>query len=629
MLIAGAAILAGLSFEGAAGGQAWAQSQDTTDQTAFANPRVAPRGLFPVALPQPLSPSEAALTKAIFALQARGRIADAAQRTDTLDTSSPLGAAMLGEILADRYLGRFTRPDADTLRAWLARWADLPDAPALHALLLARLPRGQAAPPPPSPPGLARAGQAAPVPEESEPAGMDLKRNARLDRAVHAAARSGHPYAAARLINGTSDLSPTYAAQLRGEAAQILFTLNRDQEAFDTAAAGAHCAGVARPGARRPCEQAALPFFEAGLAAWRMGEAARARPMFEAAWRASFTTPALKAAAAFWAARAHVRLYDPAGYMPWMRRAAAQPATFYGQIARRSIGLYAGIADRDHETLGLADIAAVAATPAGNLAFALLQIGQPARAEAALRLLGPQVETDPALARAVMLVAARAGLVDLAAQLADIVQAADGLPRDATRFPVPHLLPSGGFRVDPALVYALARAESNFDAHLISPAGASGLMQIMPETARFIVRVSAGAPDASGPGASGPSASGPGALRDAATNLDLGQRYVAYLALHEAVRGNLIRLLASYNAGPAGFARWADSIRDNNDPLLFIEAIPIDETRAFVPRVLAYGWIYAARMGLPALGLDELAAGHWPRYHPLDAGSQVASARLH
>jgi hypothetical protein len=69
-------------------------------------------------------------------------------------------------------------------------------------------------------------------------------------------------------------------------------------------------------------------------------------------------------------------------------------------------------------------------------------------------------------------------------------------------------------------------------------------------------------------------------------------------------------------------------VRDGGDPLLFIEAIPPDETRAFVPRVLAYTWIYAARLHLPTPGLDELAAGGWPRYHRAEAVREPP-ARLH
>ena len=84
-----------------------------------------------------------------------------------------------------------------------------------------------------------------------------------------------------------------------------------------------------------------------------------------------------------------------------------------------------------------------------------------------------------------------------------------------------------------------------------------------------------------------------------------------------------------YNAGPGAVARWGAVIEDHGDPLLFIEAIPIDETRAYVPRVLTYMWIYAARLRLPTPSLDELASGSWPRYHPLRLLPSIAAARMH
>jgi soluble lytic murein transglycosylase-like protein len=140
-------------------------------------------------------------------------------------------------------------------------------------------------------------------------------------------------------------------------------------------------------------------------------------------------------------------------------------------------------------------------------------------------------------------------------------------------------------------------------------------MQIMPDTASFLT---------------GRKASGVlrGSLREPATNLDLGQRYIAYLAQHDAVGGDLLRLLASYNAGPGSFGRWGARVRDHADPLLFIEAVPIDETRIFITRVLTNTWIYAARMHLPSPSLDELAAGIWPRYHRM-VEPQQTSAALH
>ena len=86
----------------------------------------------------------------------------------------------------------------------------------------------------------------------------------------------------------------------------------------------------------------------------------------------------------------------------------------------------------------------------------------------------------------------------------------------------------------------------------------------------------------------------------AGTNLSVGQSYVLYLAQHAAVGGDLIRLLASYNAGPTSFERMCDHIPPSDDPLLFIESIPNQETRGFVPRALAYTMlIQAVRFKLP------------------------------
>jgi soluble lytic murein transglycosylase-like protein len=180
--------------------------------------------------------------------------------------------------------------------------------------------------------------------------------------------------------------------------------------------------------------------------------------------------------------------------------------------------------------------------------------------------------------------------------------------------PYADLFAAAGARydVDPALLSAIARAESGYTAGARSHAGAIGLMQIMPDTASYLT---------------GQAANGSlrGSLRDPGINLALGQRYIAYLSQHEMVHGDLLRLLASYNAGPGNFARWGSNIRHATDPLLFVEAVPINETRFFITRVLTNTWIYAARMHLPSPSLDELAAGLWPSYHPLAVPTPFAA----
>lgn len=262
--------------------------------------------------------------------------------------------------------------------------------------------------------------------------------------------------------------------------------------------------------------------------------------------------------------------------------------------------------------LGEVDTEAVAATPEGWRAFALLQVGQPRRAEAALRQLWPRVQTDAALCRSIALVAQAAGMTGLSTQLAGILQARDDRPADTARFPVPRLQPRRGFTVNPALVYALTRLESNFNNKAVSGAGAHGLMQIMPVTADFVM------------GRPLRFKTTVRALHNPALNLEVGQRYLTYLATRDGTCGDLIRLLASYNAGPNALAHWDESAASASDPLLFIETLPVRETRDFVHRALSYLWIYDARMDLAAPSLDTLAQGGWPRF---DDEQKMASAR--
>jgi len=117
-------------------------------------------------------------------------------------------------------------------------------------------------------------------------------------------------------------------------------------------------------------------------------------------------------------------------------------------------------------------------------------------------------------------------------------------------------------------------------------------------------------------------------LYDPAVNLELGQRYLLFLAGQHPIGNSLLALLVSYNAGLTNFLHWREAMRGDDDPLLFIEAIPNDETRRFVEHTLTYTWIYAARLHRPAPSLDEMAAGRPPRFTPAPAERTIAEARL-
>ena len=170
---------------------------------------------------------------------------------------------------------------------------------------------------------------------------------------------------------------------------------------------------------------------------------------------------------------------------------------------------------------------------------------------------------------------------------------------DGVAYPIPSWVPASGWKVDKALVLALARQEPSFRPEAQSPAGARGLMQLMPNTAYHITKDVSIKQDKN-------------RLLRADYNLELGQKYVDYLMAKPIVDGNLFYIMTAYNAGPGNLAKWKKNTRYGNDPLLFIEAIPSSETRIYIERVTANYWIYNARFGMVNPTLQQVAEGKWP-----------------
>ena len=603
--LAGAAIMAG-SLTTAAHGQASGSGDGTgalqadgtrAEEAALSIPHALHGGGSGIALPRPLSPSDAAVVRRIFSLQQHGNIPEAVRAT--ADLTDPL---LAGSLLADRLLGRYYRATVSELTAWLDHFHDLPDAPSIHALLLQKLPHGAKAPAGPDVTILPRSIGAIQPEVVSDIARNDFPLPNAADRSVVDLARRDNISRALRLARSAGVGTPD-AARLRAEVAQVLFTNNDDAGALRIVEDSLKATAAA--------DQNSLTYYIGGLAAWRLERFDLAKRLFQAGADAAISSSRLRAACAFWASRTSRRQQNASDTVTWLKRAAEERTTFYGLLAQRILHMEIGI-DPGGELLTQADIDAVAATPQGWRAFAFIQIEQFDRAEAELRCLWPTIQANQVFGRSVLLVASATGLTDLAAQLASLLQVADGDRFDEMRYPIPRFRPTGGFRIEPALVYALARTESNFDPTAVSAAGARGLMQIMPATANYVA------------------GGGAGRLHDPAFNLDVGQRYVSYLSSLDSIDGDLIRILASYNSGPGSFLRWSSDVRHGGDPLMFIEAIPVAETRDFVTNVLAASWIYAARLHRPSPSIDSLSAGEFPVFTPMAGqGIMTVSARLH
>jgi soluble lytic murein transglycosylase len=141
--------------------------------------------------------------------------------------------------------------------------------------------------------------------------------------------------------------------------------------------------------------------------------------------------------------------------------------------------------------------------------------------------------------------------------------------------------------LDPALIAAVIYTESHFRDGQVSAAGAQGLMQITPATARMIARKSGGIAFT---------------VQDLGTpqvNIAYGSWYLRYLLGRYA--GNQTFALAAYNGGEGNVDRWIDRARRHNEDLT-IEAIPFSETRSYVQKVLAverrYRRSYRRELGL-------------------------------
>jgi soluble lytic murein transglycosylase len=139
-------------------------------------------------------------------------------------------------------------------------------------------------------------------------------------------------------------------------------------------------------------------------------------------------------------------------------------------------------------------------------------------------------------------------------------------------------------------IYALVRQESAFAPTVVSPAGAVGLMQLMPATAASVAA------------ADGESVPSPLKLSDPAVNLALGSRFLARMS--QRFEGNEVLATAAYNAGPHQVSRWLPEHPIAAD--IWIATIPFRETREYVQRVLAYRVIYDARLGRTIVPLRDL-----------------------
>ncbi len=340
------------------------------------------------------------------------------------------------------------------------------------------------------------------------------------------------------------------------------------------------------------------------LTSWRIGDYEQAYRSF-ADLSTKAREPEFKSAAYYWAGRSAMAAGHPERVQPMFQAASRDSETLYGILAGEALGIEP-VARR--ALLDTKDQAKRIASDDGiELVRALVAIGETPLADETLKFFARTGRADE---HAKYLAAAREiGLPQAQLWLAHNGPAGTH-PDSFARYPSPNWQPDGGWRIDRALVYAHALQESRFRADAISPAGARGLLQLMPGTAQQLARsrgMNVSTED----------------LHRPDLNLEFGQTYMEMMRDRGETAGLLPKVIAAYNAGPTPVGRWAYEVRDNGDPLLFMESIPYWETRGYVATVMRNYWMYEAQEKPDSDSRAGLAQNMWPRYPGLSGPKAV------
>ncbi|MGV8992141.1 MAG: transglycosylase SLT domain-containing protein [Thiobacillus sp.] len=260
---------------------------------------------------------------------------------------------------------------------------------------------------------------------------------------------------------------------------------------------------------------------------------------------------------------------------------------YYGQLAQEELGPVAQ-APTINIKMGGNDLAAIARDPGIARALALQDLGLRSDATQEWNWAIREM-TDPQLLAAAEL-ARRNEWYDRAINTAERTRELHDFD---LRFIAPYReLAQQAARenqIDEAWVFGLMRQESRFINVARSGVGASGLMQIMPATARWIAN------------RLGIKRFDPSEMQDPAKNIQFGAYYLKHV--QSTLDGSPVLATAAYNAGPSRAQRWRDSAP--MESAVYIESIPFAETRDYVKKVMSNAMYYAVRFGQPSVLLKD------------------------
>ena len=536
-----------------------------------------------------LNDADASLYSQIFALQSHEKI-DAAMRLEKQIEDKVL----LGEVLYQRYTSKTYHTKSKEVADWQSKYYDMPGADRMEKLGAIKKVRVKSAKVP-----RIISGGASIETAQSETwtakkyTGATDKKITKFKKAI----RGGSTRTARNILEDNKfrrALTSSDYGRLAGRLAYVYYTNGEYDLArhWGTISANAN---------------SEYGLWTMGLLSFKEDAFPAAEDFFSRILKLEQINNARKTEAAFWAGRSADAAGERERAKEYWAIASAYPMAFYGALSATMMGQRPQFEFFESECTD-EDIEELRTTKYGRIALALLQVERKDRAELYLKYLLTAGVSDRML-HAVDSVATAFGLPRVSILASSVIQDRGILEIDdaiiySAQYPLPDWEPMGGWSIDRALLLAITKQESNFRATARSTAGANGLMQIMPSTAKLVARrnnVKISDID----------------MSDPEQNMFLGQQFIVDLLAHPNIENNIIKMLAAYNAGMGTLVKFEKTF-ETYDPLLYIESFPAYETRSYIKRVIANMWLYRARLNQPLTSMQELADGQWPLYNSED-----------
>lgn len=537
-----------------------------------------------------LSDEDAALYSQIFVLQDKEKIESAKKLEAKLKDKS-----LMNEVLYQRYVSKTYRTRGAELQDWMNKYYDMPGADRLAKIAKIK----QASVRKPFTPSIMTGKDYI---ETAQSENWTAKTyNDRITKNINRfkkAIRSGSSKTARNILEDRSfknKISESDYGRLAGRLSFLYYTNGE----YELAKKWGFVASDAK---------SEYGLWSMGLLYFKEQKYAESQKYFSRILNLTQINNARKTEAAFWAGRSANIIGNTEAAEKYWKIAAAHPMSFYGALASTMLGDVPYYEFFDQECSD-EDIEELQKHKYGKKALALIQVGRKDRAERYLKYLVTSKAEDKTL-HAINAVSSLYGLPSVSILVSGVMRDRGVLEINddiiySAQYPLPDWEPMGGWSIDRALLLAITKQESGFKPNAKSNAGANGLMQIMPSTAKRVARkndVKMSEIDMSKP----------------EHNMFLGQQYIVDLLSHQVIKNNIIKMLVAYNAGMGNLVKFEKSF-STSDPLLYIESFPAYETRNYIKRVMSNLWLYRARLNQPLTALKELADGNWPYYNSEDA----------